>query len=182
MAVVLGSAGALGGGATYALTADAVSGPPKDGDQKDGDQKDGVHSGSAGDTSDASSSGSSGGGGSSASERGDNAARDMTILLTLGGNLPGIIVPSLCGSLVTDFSSRAEGYRLFWVLLHIHLEPFSLSKTQHQFTKTGAGQAQETLPLLPKEESILPSLVFSFFVSEKRSPVMVALSRQTITG
>jgi hypothetical protein len=119
MAVVLGSAGALGGGATYALTADAVSGPPKDGDQKDGDQKDGVHSGSAGDTSDASSSsGTSGGGGNSASDRGDNAARDMTILLTLGGNLPGIIVPSLCGSLVTDFSSRAEGYRLFWVLYY----------------------------------------------------------------
>ena len=144
MAVVLGSAGALGGGATYALTADAVSGPPKDGDQKDGDQKDGVHSGSAGDTSDASSSGSSGGGGSSASERGDNAARDMTILLTLGGNLPGIIVPSLCGSLVTDFSSRAEGYRLFWVLLHIHLEPFSLSKTQHLFTRRGTSTGNST--------------------------------------
>ena len=145
MAVVLGSAGALGGGATYALTADAVSGPPKDGDQKYGDQKDGVHSGSAGDTSDASSSsGTSGGGGNSASERGDNAARDMTILLTLGGNLPGIIVPSLCGSLVTDFSSRAEGYRLFWVLLHIHLEPFSLSKTQHLFTRRGTSIGNST--------------------------------------
>ena len=30
--------------------------------------------------------------------------------------LPGMIVPSLCGSLLTVFSDRAHGYRVFWWL------------------------------------------------------------------
>jgi hypothetical protein len=37
-------------------------------------------------------------------------------LLTLGSNLPGIIVPSLFGSLLTLASSRATGYRVFWAI------------------------------------------------------------------
>ena len=45
-----------------------------------------------------------------------NAARDFTILLTLGANLPGIVVPSLCGSLVTVFPRREVGYRVFWAV------------------------------------------------------------------
>lgn len=76
MAIVTGTASALGGGATYALTADAVS--------------------STGDSS--------------------NAARDFTILLTLGSNLPGIIVPSLFGLLLTMAPSRAVGYRVLWAI------------------------------------------------------------------
>ena len=39
-----------------------------------------------------------------------NAARDFTILLTLGPNLPGIVVPGLCGLLQHEL-----GYRVFWV-------------------------------------------------------------------
>jgi hypothetical protein len=74
MGVLSGASGAFGGGANYALIADAVAG--------------------AGDSS--------------------NAARDYTILQTLGANIPGIIVPSLCGSLVTVFSDREVGYRVFW--------------------------------------------------------------------
>lgn len=73
------------------------------------------------------------------------AARDYTILATLGASIPvrlpsplvivmpftaechersniyicvsasqGIIVPSLCGSLITAFSDREVGYRVFW--------------------------------------------------------------------
>ena len=76
MAVVTGTASALGGGATYALTADAVA--------------------STGDSS--------------------NGARDFTILLTLGSNLPGIIVPSLFGLLLTLAPSRAVGYRVLWAI------------------------------------------------------------------
>jgi MFS family permease len=72
--VVSGAVGALGGGAGYALIADAVAG--------------------AGDS--------------------NNAARDYTILQTLGANIPGIVVPSVCGSLVTMFHDREVGYRLFW--------------------------------------------------------------------
>jgi MFS family permease len=74
MAMVQGASGALGGGANYALMADAVAG-----------------------------SGNS-----------SNAARDFTILLTLANNLSGVIVPTLCGSLVTVFSERELGYRIFW--------------------------------------------------------------------
>ena len=40
-----------------------------------------------------------------------NAARDFTILLTLGPNLPGIVVPGLCGLLQHEL-----GYRVFWVV------------------------------------------------------------------
>ena len=47
---------------------------------------------------------------------GSNAARDFTILGTLAGNLPGIVVPYLCDSLMTAFSSRALGYRVFWAI------------------------------------------------------------------
>ena len=65
---------ALGGGAGYALIADAVAG--------------------AGDSS--------------------NAARDYTILQTLGANIPGIIVPSICGYLLTMFHNHEFGYRVFW--------------------------------------------------------------------
>lgn len=72
--VVSGAMGALGGGAGYALIADAVAG--------------------AGDNS--------------------NAARDYTILQTLGANLPGIVVPSICGSLVAEFRDRELGYRVSW--------------------------------------------------------------------
>lgn len=72
--VVSGAMGALGGGAGYALIADAVAG--------------------AGDSS--------------------NAARDYTILQTLGANIPGILVPSICGSLLPIFHNREFGYRVFW--------------------------------------------------------------------
>jgi MFS family permease len=74
MGVLSGAVGALGGGANYALIADAVA--------------------AAGDSS--------------------NAARDYTILQTLGANIPGIVVPSVCGSLVTVFHDREFGYRVFW--------------------------------------------------------------------
>ena len=47
---------------------------------------------------------------------GSNAARDFTILGTLGGNLPGIVVPSLCVPSLWGFSSRALGYRVFWAI------------------------------------------------------------------
>ena len=76
MSVVTGTASAFGGGATYALTADAVS--------------------STGDSR--------------------NGARDFTILLTLAGNLPGIVVPSLFGSLLTLAPSRVVGYRVLWAI------------------------------------------------------------------
>lgn len=76
MSVVTGGASALGGGATFALTADAVS--------------------STGDSR--------------------NGARDFTILLTLGSNLPGVIVPLLFGSLLSRAPSRAVGYRVLWAV------------------------------------------------------------------
>ena len=41
----------------------------------------------------------------------NNAARDYTILQTLSANIPGMIVPYVCGSLVTEFGFS---YRLFW--------------------------------------------------------------------
>ena len=41
---------------------------------------------------------------------GSNAARDFAILQTLGPNLPGIVVPGLCGLLQHEL-----GYRVFWV-------------------------------------------------------------------
>ena len=63
MGVLQGIFGALGGGANYALIADAVT----------------KGSGGGGDGAD----GGGGGGGNS------NAARDYTILQTLGANLPG---------------------------------------------------------------------------------------------
>lgn len=36
------------------------------------------------------------------------------LISELKANIPGIIVPSRCGSLVTVFSDRALGYRVFW--------------------------------------------------------------------
>ena len=67
MGVLQGIFGALGGGANYALIADAVD----------------KGSGGGGDGAD----GGGGGGGNS------NAARDYTILQTLGANLPGKLNP-----------------------------------------------------------------------------------------
>ena len=87
MGVLQGIVGALGGGANYALIADAVAG-----------------------------TGGSGEVGGVAAGSNSNAARDYTILQTLGANLPGMIVPTLCGSLVTVFPDRAVGYRVFWGL------------------------------------------------------------------
>ena len=65
MGVLQGIFGALGGGANYALIADAVT------------------KGSGGGGGGADGGGGGGGGGNS------NAARDYTILQTLGANLPG---------------------------------------------------------------------------------------------
>ena len=45
-----------------------------------------------------------------------NAARDFTILLTLGPNLPGIVVPGLCGWLLTVFPEHELGYRVSWAV------------------------------------------------------------------
>ena len=49
-------------------------------------------------------------GDSSNGSNGSNAARDFAILQTLGPNLPGIVVPGLCGLLQHEL-----GYRVFWV-------------------------------------------------------------------
>jgi MFS family permease len=69
-----------------------------------------------------------------------NAARDYTILQTLGANIPGIIVPSLCGSLITVFSDREVGYRVFWGIAGV----FSLLSLPILvfFVKPGGGETQ----------------------------------------
>lgn len=43
-----------------------------------------------------------------------NAARDYTILQTLGANIPGIPIPGLVGFLVAKFHDPQLGYRVFW--------------------------------------------------------------------